>query len=127
MGAGGGVDGMVAKAREIGGVKVLSIRADVGDAGAMREMAEKLREKLGDSIVVVGAPSGGKAALVVMVSKPVTSRAKAGEIIRPIAQMVGGAGGGRPDMAQAGGSDVSKLDEAIEAAYGVIEKILIKA
>src|SRR5690606_5168202 len=90
------------------------------DRGALRELAEQLRDKLGDSIVLVGSENEGKAQLVATVSKSITDRFKAGELIRPIAAQVGGSGGGRPDMAQAGGTDVAKLDQAIEAIYGVV-------
>ncbi|HEX6271811.1 MAG TPA: alanine--tRNA ligase [Polyangiaceae bacterium] len=119
-GAGGGVDGMLGKARELGGVKVLGIRSPVADRGALRELAEKLRDRLGDSIVLVGSEAEGKAQLVLTVSKSLTSRFRAGDLIRPIAEIVGGSGGGRPDMAQAGGTDPTRLDEAIEAVYAGI-------
>ncbi|HVR20592.1 MAG TPA: alanine--tRNA ligase, partial [Polyangiaceae bacterium] len=119
-GAGGGVDGMLGKARELGGVKVLGVRAPVADRGALRELAEKLRDQLGDSIVLVGAEAEGKAQLVLTVSKSLTHRFRAGDLIRPIAEIVGGSGGGRPDMAQAGGTDPGRLDEAIEAVYSGI-------
>jgi alanyl-tRNA synthetase len=116
-GAGGGVDGMLEKARDLGGVKVLGVRTPVADRGALRELAEKLRDRLGDSIVLVGSEAEGKAQLVLTVSKSLTNRYRAGDLIRPIAEIVGGSGGGRPDMAQAGGTDLSRLDEAIEAVY----------
>jgi alanyl-tRNA synthetase len=114
---GGGVDTLLSKARDVGGVKVLGVRTEVTDRGALRELAEQLRDKLGDSIVLVGSSHEGKAQLVLTVAKPLTDRYRAGDIIRPIAQIVGGSGGGRPDMAQAGGTDSSRLDEAIEAVY----------
>jgi alanyl-tRNA synthetase len=119
-GSGGGVEGMLGKARERSGVKVLGIRSPVSDRGALRELAEKLRDSLGDSIVLVGAEAEGKAQLVLTVSKSLTSRFRAGDLIRPIAEIVGGSGGGRPDMAQAGGTDPARLDEAIEAVYAGI-------
>ena len=124
MGGGGGLDGMLGRAREVAGVKVLAVRAEVADAGALREVAEKLRDKLGEGVVVVGAAGDGKAMLAVMVSKALTSRVKAGLLIKPIAAIVGGSGGGRPDMAQAGGTDVGRLDEALDTAYGVVEQSL---
>lgn len=119
-GGAGGIDSMVAQAREVAGVKVLGLRTEVTDRGALRELAEQLRDKLGDSVVLVGSASEGKAQLVATVSKSLTERFKAGELIRPIAAQVGGSGGGRPDMAQAGGTEVAKLDDAIEAIYGVV-------
>jgi alanyl-tRNA synthetase len=116
-GGGGGLDALLGKARDVGGVKVLGVRTEVSDRGALRELAEQLRDRLGDSVVLVGSEADGKAQLVLTVAKQLTSRLKAGDIIRPIAAIVGGTGGGRPDMAQAGGSDVAKLDQAIEALY----------
>ncbi len=112
-----GVDAMLAQAKTLQGAKVLAVRSPLGDAGAMRELADTLRDKLGDSIVLVGAESAGKAMLVLTVAKSLTSKFKAGELIRPIAALVGGSGGGRPDMAQAGGTDPSKLDAALNELY----------
>jgi alanyl-tRNA synthetase len=124
-GGGGGFDGMLADAREIGGVKVLARRVPDGtNPGALRELAEKLRDKLGErSAVLLGAVVGDKAQLAVMVSKAATDRLKAGELIKSVASIVGGSGGGRPDMAQAGGTDVAKLDEAIAATYREVERV----
>ena len=119
-GGGGGEAAMLAQARDIGGVKVLGIAVDVSDAGALRELAEKLRDKLGDSVVLVGSKSGPKVQLVLTVARSLVSRLKAPDLIRPLAQIVGGSGGGRPDMAQAGGTDVSKLDEALAGLPRVV-------
>ncbi len=115
--SGGGVDAMLAGAREIPGGKALAVRATVGDASTLRELAEKLRDQLGDAVVLVGAPGKDKAMLVLTVSRTLIDRYKAGDLIRGIAQMLGGSGGGRPDMAQAGGADVARLDEALESLY----------
>ncbi|MGZ3423026.1 MAG: alanine--tRNA ligase [Polyangiales bacterium] len=118
-GSGGksGVDAMLEQARTLQGVKVLAVESPLGDVGALRELADTLRDKLGDSIVLVGAKSGDKAALVLTVAKSITNRFKAGELIAPIAALVGGKGGGRPDMAQAGGPDVGKLGAALAELY----------
>jgi alanyl-tRNA synthetase len=116
-GGGGGIDDMLQKARDIPGGKALAVKVNVGDAATLRELAEKLRDKLGDAVVLVGAPGKDKAMLVLTVSKSLTDRYKAGDVIRGIAQMLGGSGGGRPDMAQAGGTDIAKLDEALESLY----------
>ncbi len=115
--AGGGIDQMLAGAREVPGGKALAVKASVSDPSTLRELAEKLRDKLGSSVVLVGAPGKDKAMLVLTVSKDLTDRYKAGELIRGIAQILGGAGGGRPDMAQAGGTDQGRLDEALESLY----------
>jgi alanyl-tRNA synthetase len=116
-GEGGGADQLLASAREVGGVRVLGVRTDVTDRSALRELAEQLRDKLGDSVVLVASEHEGKVQLVLTVAKALTGRYRAGDMIRGIALLVGGSGGGRPDLAQAGGSDVSKLDEAVAAIY----------
>jgi alanyl-tRNA synthetase len=119
-GGGGGLDALLAKARDIAGVKVLGVRTEVTDRSALRELAEQLRDKLGQSVVLVGSVADGKAQLVLTVSKDLTSRLKAGDLIKNSAQIVGGSGGGRPDMAQAGGTELARLDEAIEAIYASV-------
>jgi alanyl-tRNA synthetase len=120
-GGGGGLDSLLARTREISGVKVLGVRTEVTDRAALRELAEKLRDRLGESVVLVGSEKDGKAQLVLTVSKPLTGRYSAGELIRPIAAVVGGSGGGRPDLAQAGGTDATRLDEAIETVYAQVQ------
>ena len=117
---GGGIDDLAAKARELPFGKVIAIKVDVPDGAMLRELAEKLRDKLGDAIVLLGSINGPKAQLVCTVSKSLTDRFKAGDLIRPIAQILGGSGGGRPDMAQAGGTDVAKIDEALEKLYALV-------
>jgi alanyl-tRNA synthetase len=118
---GGGLDEMIAKAKTIPGGRALAVRVDVSDPATLREMAEKLRDKLGDGVVLLGAVNGPKASLVLTVSKSLVDRYKAGDLIKPVASILGGSGGGRPDMAQAGGTEVGKIDEAIERLYGLVE------
>ena len=120
-GSGGGMAELLAQAREVGGVKVLGVRTDVTDRSALRELAEQLRDKLGESIVLVGSESEGKAQLVLTVAKALNHRFKAGDLIRPVASLVGGSGGGRPDMAQAGGTEIAKLPDAIQSIYDAVE------
>jgi alanyl-tRNA synthetase len=125
MGGASGVDSMLAKAKDIGGLKVLGARSEVSDRAQLRELSERLRDKLGESsIVLVGAVAEGKAQLVLTVGKAAVGRFKAGELIRPLAQIVGGSGGGRPDMAQAGGTDAAQLDQAIAAVYDTVQQSL---
>ncbi|MDX2055351.1 MAG: alanine--tRNA ligase [Polyangiaceae bacterium] len=116
-GGGGSLEAMLEKAKQVGDIRVLGLLSEVTDRGALRELAEQLRDKLGDSIVLVGSKSDDKAQLVLTVAKSLTGRYKAGDLIRPIAEMVGGSGGGRPDMAQAGGTDASKLEAAVAKFY----------
>jgi len=120
MGAGsvgGGLEEMLRGAREIPGGRALAVKVSVGDPATMRELAEQLRDKLGEAVVLVGAAGKDKATLVLVVSRGLTDRYKAGELVKGIAQTVGGSGGGRPDMAQAGGTQVARLDEALESLY----------
>jgi alanyl-tRNA synthetase len=116
-GGGGGVIDALAKAREVPGGKALALRLPVGDAATLRETAEKLRDSLGDAVVLVGAAAKDKAMLVMTVSKSLVGRYNAGDLVKQIAVVVGGSGGGRPDMAQAGGTQIEKLDEALESLY----------
>jgi len=113
------------EAKTIGEVKVLAKRLPDGtNAGTLRELAEKKRDQLGEkSVVVYGAVLGDKAQLCAMVSKAATDKIRAGDLIKALAKVVGGSGGGRPDMAQAGGTDVGKLDEALEATYAEVTKM----
>ncbi|MBI4699951.1 MAG: alanine--tRNA ligase [Deltaproteobacteria bacterium] len=124
--AGGGAAAMLAGAREIAGVKVLARRvADGTGMATLRELAEKLRDQLGGpAAVLLAAVAEGKASFALMVSKSATTRLKAGALIKPVAALVGGSGGGRPDMAQAGGTEVARIDEAIAALYAEVEQAL---
>jgi alanyl-tRNA synthetase len=120
MGAGsggGGMDDMLKGARDVPGGKALAVKLAVGDAATLREVAEKLRDRLGEAVVMVGAAGKDKAMLVLTVSKGLTGRYNAGELVKGIAQVLGGSGGGRPDMAQAGGANIEKLDDALESLY----------
>ena len=111
---------LLAGAREVNGVKVLAVKADAADPKALRELSDTLRDRLGSGILVLGSEIDGKAALLVAVSRDLTDRFKAGDLIKRLAPLVGGSGGGRPELAQAGGSDPSRLDEALEQVYGLV-------
>ncbi|MFA6308301.1 MAG: alanine--tRNA ligase [Clostridia bacterium] len=107
---------------EIKGVKVLCARYDQLDMDALRNTGDMLKGKLGSGIIVLGGSIGDKVNFVVMATPDVIQRgAHSGNIIREVAKITGGGGGGRPDMAQAGGKDVSKIDEALKAAVKIIE------
>jgi alanyl-tRNA synthetase len=107
--------------KSVNNTKVLIQKASVDNPAALRELADKLKEKLKSGIVVLGSVKGPKAFLIVLVTKDLTDRFHAGSVIKQIAPTVGGSGGGRPDMAQAGGTQPEKLDEALQKAYKVIE------
>jgi alanyl-tRNA synthetase len=112
------------KVKEVKGVKVLTHRVDNLERGQMRTLVDQLRDKLGSAVVVLGSASNGTVSLIVGVTKDLTSRIQAGKVIGPVAQKVGGKGGGRPDLAEAGGKDAAALDEALSEAYSVVESLL---
>ncbi len=101
------------QAKEIDGVKVLAARLDGADAKGLREQVDRLKDKFGSGAIVLGAAEGNKVILVAGVTKDLTKRVHAGKMVNEVASRIGGKGGGRPDMAQAGGNDPSKLDAAL--------------
>jgi alanyl-tRNA synthetase len=103
---------------------VLAAALPATDRASLRSVADELKQKLGSGVVILGAPQDDKAALVVMVTSDICKRIPAGQIIKQIAPLVGGAGGGKPELAEAGGKDYSKLPEAIEHSYSVIQRLL---
>ncbi|MEJ2727433.1 MAG: alanine--tRNA ligase [Deltaproteobacteria bacterium] len=105
----------------INNTKVLIQRAAVDSPAALRDLADRLKEKIKSGIVVLGSVNGPKAFLIVGVTRDLTDRFHAGKLIKQIAATVGGSGGGRPDMAQAGGTQPENLDKALNKAYEVIE------
>lgn len=112
--------------REFNGVKMLTTLVTVPDVDSLRHMADLLRDKLDSGIVVLGAEIGGKASLVAVITKDLLNKGvHAGKVIKEIAKIVGGGGGGRPDMAQAGGKDPAQLQAAIKKAVVVIEAQLL--
>jgi alanyl-tRNA synthetase len=115
------------KIKDVRGVKVLAHRVDNLERPQMRTLVDQLRDKIGSGVVVLGSATNGNVALIVGVTKDLTSRIQAGKVIGPVAQKVGGKGGGRPDLAEAGGKDPSALDAALGEAYGVVEEILGRA
>jgi alanyl-tRNA synthetase len=109
---------------KVGDVDLLIARLDGLDGKKLREQCDKLRDRLHSGVIVLAGANDNKAALLVAVSKDLTPRIKAGDIIKPLAEMVGGRGGGRPDLAQAGGADVGAIDPMLEKAPQVIEQAL---
>jgi alanyl-tRNA synthetase len=110
--------------RDVKGVKVLAHRVDNLERAQLRTLVDQLRDKIGSGVVVLGSASNGNVALIVGVTKDLTGRVQAGKVIGVVAQKVGGKGGGRPDLAEAGGKDASALDAALDGAYGVVEGML---
>ena len=110
---------------EVNGIKVLSQRVEALDRGQMRTLVDNLRNKLGSGVVALGAATeDGKVALIVGVTKDLTARLQAGKIVGLLAQKVGGAGGGRPDLAEAGGKDPSQLDAALASSAEVVRTLM---
>ena len=107
--------------QKINNTKVLIQKVTVDNPAALRDLADRLKEKIKSGIVVLGSVNGPKALLIVGVTKDLTDRFHAGNVIKQIAGTVGGSGGGRPDMAQAGGTQPENLDQALKKAYEVIE------
>ena len=109
--------------KEIGGVKVLAAKLQGVDPNGMRELGDQLKEKLGEGVVVLVSDNGGKVNLIAMATDGAMKKgAHAGNLIKAVASVVGGGGGGRPNMAQAGGKDAAKIDDAVAKAYEVAEE-----
>jgi alanyl-tRNA synthetase len=118
------IGNLVESPNNINGIPVVSRRVEGVDASMLRELAENAGAKIGSGVVVLGLASNGKASLVAVVSPDLQKRLHAGKIIKKVAEMVGGSGGGRPDFAQAGGKDSEKLEEALQAVYNIVAELL---
>jgi alanyl-tRNA synthetase len=114
---------LLSQAKTVAGTRLLAARVEVADPKALREMADDFKVKLRSGIVVLGGAADGKAMLVVSVTEDLTARFDAGMIVREIAAVVGGAGGGRRDMAQAGGNKPEALDEALARAEEIVARV----
>jgi alanyl-tRNA synthetase len=111
-------------AREVAGVKVLAHDATGLDSAGMRQLSDTLLARIKSGVVVLGRSGEGKVSLIVRTSDDLTSRVPAGKVIKELAPIVGGKGGGKADMAEGGGAQPEKLSEALEASYGVVERLL---
>ena len=108
-------DELVSQAETMGPAKVLAAQVDGVDAVALRDLLDQLKNKLGSAVIVLGAANDGKVSLIAGVTADLTAKVKAGELVNMVAQQVGGKGGGRPDMAQAGGTEPAKLGSALKS------------
>ena len=124
--AGQDAAGLAAAAIQVDGVRVVASRAEVGDVDALRSMADGIRDELVSGVGVLGAVLKGKVAFIAVVTDDVIGGRglKAGDIVRQVAQLAGGSGGGRPHMAQAGGGDPDKLDEALAAVPAIVQQLV---
>jgi len=118
----GSLDEVLSKALQVKGINVVKARFDQLDMEALRNTGDQIRSKLGSGLVVLGSGYEGKVSFVIMATKDVVKKGiHCGNIIKEIAKIAGGGGGGRPDMAQAGGKDTSKIDEALDHSIKVVE------
>jgi alanyl-tRNA synthetase len=120
-----GLGDVLSRVREVKGVKVLAAAVPPMDRSALRNLADEFKQKVGSGVIVLGSPQeDGKVALVAMSTPDVAKKAPAGQVIKQIAPLVGGGGGGKPELAEAGGKDASKLGEAVERSYAVVGQLL---
>jgi alanyl-tRNA synthetase len=123
--AAGGLDEAVSRAVDVKGVKVLTHRADNLERGQLRTLVDNLKSKLGEGVVVLGsAQPEGKVAIIVGVTPGLVKRIQAGRLVGAVAKMVGGSGGGKPEMAEAGGKDQAQIDAALKAAPEIVGELL---
>jgi alanyl-tRNA synthetase len=118
------VDELVERVRRVKDVGVLAAVVDDVDRATMRTLVDALRQKLGSAVIVLGTTANGKVALLAAVTKDLTAKLHAGKIVQQVAERVGGTGGGRADLAEAGGKDPSQLRQALEDVYAIVEKML---
>jgi alanyl-tRNA synthetase len=118
------VDELAAQAHKVKGVRTIAARVQDVDREGLRQLVDSLRQKLGSGVVVLGMPEDGKVALIVGVTKDLTSKVHAGKLIQTLAKQVGGSGGGRPDLAEAGGKDTSALNSTLEGVTSLLESLL---
>ena len=123
-GALGQLDQLAGQAQNVKGVKVIASEAPGTDKDTLRQLVDSLRQKIGTGVVALGSGEDGRVALIIGVTKDLTAKVNAGKLIREVAKLVGGSGGGRPDLAEAGGKDTSALKSALSTIPGLIEPLL---
>jgi alanyl-tRNA synthetase len=124
LGGGGGAAGGGDDAVTVGDARFVARRVTGLEKGALRGLADSLRDRLKRGVVVIAAENEGRVQLLVCVTKDLTARVKAGELVKQLAPLIGGGGGGRPDFAEAGGRDTSRIDEMLAAARTAVEAAL---
>jgi len=122
--AGSQAQGLLDEAREVKGVKVLATRIDGVDRQTLRNLSDSLRQKLGSGVIVLASAEDGKVALITAVTKDLTSKLHAGKIVQELAKLVGGSGGGKPDLGEAGGKDTSGIENALGQVYPLLDRLL---
>ena len=122
--AGSQAGDLLSEAKEVKGVKVLAAQVNDFDREALRQMVDSLRQKLGSGVVVLASAEDGKVALITAVTKDLIPKLHAGKIVQELAKLVGGSGGGRPDLAEAGGKDTSGIEMALRSIYPLLDRLL---
>ena len=117
------MDQLLSQKAEVAGAPLLACRVPLDSVKTLREIGDKVRDKMPQGIIVLGGECEGKAALIALVDASLNKRLKAGDLVSRVAAIVGGKGGGRPDMAQAGGTMPDKLNEAIAAVPGIVAEL----
>ena len=120
-GALGQIDELAARVQLIKGIKVIAAEVQGVDREGLRQLVDSLRQRLGSGVVALGAPENGKVALIAGVTKDLTAKVHAGKLIGALAEKLGGKGGGRPDLAEAGGKDTAGLKTALQTVPSLIE------
>jgi alanyl-tRNA synthetase len=118
------LDELVGRAQIVKGVKVIAEQVENVDREGLRQLVDSLRQKLGSGVVALGMPENGKVALIAGVTKDLTAKVHAGKLIQALAKQVGGSGGGRPDLAEAGGKDTTGLKTALQSVPSLLEPLL---
>jgi len=121
QGAGAGVGDLMEQVKEVAGVKLLAAKVDAPDRKTLGEWAERFRDKMGEGVCVLAGELDGKVAVIAAVSKSLTPKVHAGNIVKRVSEVLGGKGGGRPDFAQGGGTDASKVEEALKNVEEMIK------
>jgi len=124
LGGGGAASDQPDETHDVDGVSLLTRRVSGLEKAALRNLSDTLRDRLGSGVIVIASDHEGKVSLVVSVSKDLTSRVKAGRLVKELAPIVGGGGGGRPDLAEAGGKDPTKIEELLKAAPQILRTAL---
>ena len=124
--AAGSLDDALNAAVEVKGVKLVTLRADALERGQLRTLVDNLKQKLGEGVVVLAsAQPEGKVALIAGVTPGLTKRIQAGKLVGAVAKLVGGSGGGKPEIAEAGGKIQAQIDAALKAAPGIVGELLV--
>jgi alanyl-tRNA synthetase len=122
--AGSQAQDLLDRTREVKGVRVLAAQVDGVDRETLRNLSDSLRQKIGSGVIVLATAEDGKVALITAVTKDLNPKLHAGKIVQELAKLVGGSGGGRPDLAEAGGKDTSGIEKAIDQVYPLLDRLL---